>query len=344
MKTNKSFLFKILPLFFFSLFVLTSCGQPSESPESVIQKFKEQAIKVNSGDISAEMKMKGEDKTDVMDFTATADFKFDRSDQKNSKTDTKVAFNGALKAADQSLDGDVAFNVRTVNNGYYIFLDKLNSTSEQVKQIKTVLDKYMGKWLRISDSFIPENLRQPEEKDEATLAKEEQLKRLFVDTDLFIVAKEYGVESVNGQKTYHYGIQFNENGVQDYLRKIAALDNREVSDDDLKEATKIISYVKSAELWIGVKDYYPYKAVIALTGGLTENDTNMTVDIAMNGSDYNNSVNITAPENAEEFNPLEVFMAYGAVSGGANNAATTEDGSAAAAPAAEENAEAAGNK
>jgi hypothetical protein len=324
MKIKKFFFIKTFVLFGLSLLLLASCGKPTESPEDVIQKFKEQATEINSGDISADVTMKGTDAEDAIDFTANANFKFDRNDPEDKKADIKFALSGMLKTAQQSLDGEVDFNLRTIASDYYILLDKLDFSSEQMKSLEPILEKYIGNWLHVSDEFIPENVRQMQEKDEATLAKEKQLKQLFVDTDLFTVTKEYGVENVNGQKAYHYGIQFDENGVQDYVRKAAVIDGRELEEDDIKESSKIVSYVESADIWIGASDYYLYKATAHLTGGFTETEADMSIDVTVEGSDYNRPVKITAPADSEEFNPLELLMAYSTLSMGTDEAADVE--------------------
>ena len=311
----KNPIFKLFIVFALSLFTLTACDDVSETPEEVLQNFKQEVTEIKSADISGEVSMKGSDGEDMIDFTSDMNLKFDRRDMEDRKTDVMISMSGAMKAAENAFDGDLDLSIRTLNDKYYIRLGKLESTSEGMQAIQPVLEDYIGKWLHISDDFIPENIRQIEQKDEETLAKEKQLKQLFVDTDLFTVSQEYGVESVNGKKAYHYGIQFDENGVKDYVRKAATIDGRELTDEEIEEASKIVSYIDNAELWIGVDDYYLYKAVVNLIGGFSEEDeVDMNVDILFEGSDYNKSIKVSAPGDAEEFNPLELLMAYSAAS------------------------------
>lgn len=324
METKKFFIFKLFALFGLSLFLLASCDTPTETPEDVIRQFKEQTTEIESGDISAEVVMNGTDDQDAIDFTAEFDLKFDRHDQEYRKADIKVSMSGMMKTAEQALDGDIDFNIRTIGEDYYILLDKLESNSENMASIQPIVDGYVGKWLHIADDFIPQNVRQFQEKDEETLAKEKQLKQLFVDTDLFIVTQEYGVESVNGKKTYHYGIQFNEPGVQEYIRKAAIIDGRDLTEAEIEEASKVISYVDNVELWIGVKDYYLYKATAYLTGGLAEDDVDMNITVTFEGDDYNRSIKVSAPTEAEEFNPIELLMAYSTVSMGIDDVDASE--------------------
>jgi len=311
----KTSILKPFIIFALSVFVLASCAKPVETPEEVLQHFKEGVTQIKSADISGQISMKGSDGEDMIDFSADTNFKFDRRDMEDRKTDVTVSMSGAMKAAENAFDGDLDFNIRTLNDNYYIRLDKLDSSSENMQAMQPVFDDYIGKWLRVSDDFIPENIRQIEQKDEETLAKEKQLKQLFVDTDLFTVSKEYGVENVNGHKVYHYAIQFDENGVKEYVRKAAVIDGRELTDEEIQEASKIVSYIDNAELWIGTDDYYLYKAIVNLVGGFSEeNAVDMNVDILFEGNDYNKSIKVSAPDDAEEFNPLELLMAYSAAS------------------------------
>jgi hypothetical protein len=310
MKNKRFFIFKVFALFCLCALVLASCGKATEAPEDVIQKFKEEATQINSADISTEVVVNGTDNQDTIDATANVGAKFNIKDPENKKADIKIALGGIMKTAEQSLDGNVDINIRTIGGKYYILLSKFESSSESMKAVQTVLGGYIGKWLHVVDEAIPESIRQVQKKDEATLAKEKQLKQLFIDTNLLTVTKEYGVETVNGQKVYHYGVQLNQDGVKEYIRKSAVIDGRELTDTEIEDASKISSYVTSAELWIGVKDYYLYKATANLIGPVTNKEANMTVAITAEGSDYNNDINVDVPSDAQEFNPIELLMAY----------------------------------
>ncbi len=303
-------LFKIFAAVTLSTLFLTSCGGGDESPEQVIEKFKDNVTEIESGDISTELIMKGVDSQDTIDFSADIFIRFDRQDLEDRKADINVVLSGIMNTAGQALEGDVDFSIRSLADQYYLRLDELKVTGEAMKQFEPILEEYVNKWLLVDPDFIPEDIRQLQQKDEATLAKEKQLKELFVKSKIFYVDKEYGVENVNGKKVYHYGIKFDEDGVKDYIRKAAVIDGRALTEDEVNEAAKIATYITNAEFWIGTDDYYLYKGVADLTGGVVEEDVDMGVKISMEGKDYNEDVEIVAPEDAENFNPLELLMAY----------------------------------
>ncbi len=306
-------LFKIFAAVTLSTLFLTSCGGGDESPEEVIEKFKENVTEIESGDVSAELIMKGVDDEDIIDFSSDIFIKFDRHDFEDRKADVNVILGGVMQTEGQTFEGDVDFSIRSLADQYYLRLDELKVTGETLKQFEPMIEKYLDKWLLVDSNFIPEDIRQLQQKDEETLAKEEQLKQLFIKSKLFYVDREYGIETVNGEKVYHYGIKFDSDGVKEYLRKAAVIDGRALTETEVEEAAKIASYITNAELWIGVDDYFLYKGVADLTGGVVEEDVDMEINISMEGKDYNKDIDIMAPEDAENFNPLELLMAYSTV-------------------------------
>ena len=115
------------------------------------------------------------------------------------------------------------------------------------------------------------------------------------------------MEKVNGYKAYHYGIQLNPEGVRDYVRKVAMVDGRELTDAEVEDSVKISSALTDVQLWIGIDDYYLYKASVSFAGGSASN-TDIKADITMDGNAYNEDVTVQKPEGFEEFNPLELLM------------------------------------
>lgn len=298
-----------------TLFVLSSCGESLESPEAVIDKAKQVIVDVTSGQIDATVKAEGKNGTDDLIFEGGMEMTFDKSDAENQKLDLHIMLSGDFQAGEKSLDGDLDVNFVTIDTEYYVKLNKLSSSDESLTSIQPFIDLYMDKWLRIAEDFIPENIRDIQGQDEAVVLKKKQLQDLFVDTTLFDVVKEFGMEKLNGEKVYHYGLQPNINGFKDYMTKAAIIDGRELTIQEIEEAVEVLSYIKSAELYIDVDDYYVLKSIFLFSGAaLSENaDANLEVKIVIDGSDYNESVSVEAPEEAEDFNPLSLIMGIGGV-------------------------------
>jgi hypothetical protein len=313
---NKLFITpKYLLLAGLTIFVLSACGESLESPEVVIDKAKQAIVDISSGTVDVSAEAEGKNGTDDLLFEGGMELTFDKSDAENQKLDLHIMLSGNLQAGEKSLDGDLDVNFVTVDKEYYVKLNKLSSSDESLTSIQPFIDLYIGKWLRIAEDFIPENIRELQGQDEAIMLKKKQLQDLFVETTLFDVVKEYGVENLNGEKVYHYGLQPNIGGFKDYMAKAAIIDGRELTAQEIEEAVKVLSYIKEAELYIDVDDYYVLRSIFLFSGAALseEADANLEVEIVIDGSDFNKSVSVKAPEGAEDFNPLNLMMGFGGV-------------------------------
>lgn len=326
MKNPFFFVSKYLLLAALSVTMLAACGESLESPETVMNKAKEAVVEVDSGKIEVTAKAEGQNGTDDLLFTGEVEMVFDKQDRENKKMDLHVSLSGDLKAGEKELNGDFDLNLLTLAEQYYVKLNKLESSDESITQMKPFIDMYKGKWLKIAEDFVPEDIRDLQGEDEAMRLKKKQLEDLFVETKLFDVVKEYGVEKLNGEKVYHYGVKPNIEGFKDYMTKAAIIDGRELTLQEVEEAVEVLTYVKNAELYIDVDDYYVLKSVLQFTGeALSEEaDANLEVEIVIEGSDYNKSVTVKAPADAEDFNPLNLVMGLGALSAMPDDTGGTE--------------------
>lgn len=306
-KPSKSFL-----LLGATLLLLTACGKSVEDPEVVLKKAKEAIVAVNSGHVDVTATMDGGNGTDDLSFSGDVAFSFDKSDKMNGMFDLHVALSGDMQSEDKTLDGDLDVNFVTLNKEYYVKLNQLNSSDESLQTMVPFIDLYSGKWLRVAEDFIPENIRNLQGEDEIMELKRKQLEDLFVETELFTVTKEYGIEKLNGSSVYHYGIGVNIDGFKDYITKAAVIDGRELTMQEVEEAVRVLSYIESAELYIDSKDYYILKSVFHFSGeALAAEGADLSVELVVEGSDFNKTMDIKAPEGAEDFNPLNLIMGLG---------------------------------
>lgn len=313
MKNQPFFVSRYLVLLLATVFLLTACGEKLESPEKVMAKAKEAITDVESGSLKMTADVDGKNGVDDMTFEGGMEMTFDSRDKENYKLDLHVALSGDLQAGEKKLNGDLDVDFVTVDKKYYLKLNNLESSDDSLTAMKPFIDLYKSKWLHIEDDFIPQDIRELQSEDEAAKLKKKQLENLFKETTLFDVVKEYGIEKLNGEKVYHYGVKPNMEGFKDYMVKAAVIDGRELTAQEVQEAVQVLSYIKSAELYIDADDYYVLKSVLLFTGQAisVETDANLEVEIVIEGSDYNKSVTVKAPEGAEDFNPLVLFMGLG---------------------------------
>lgn len=305
---NNRITFKLIAIFSIALFMLTACSGGVKPSKEVMKKFKENLIKIESADMSLALTVKGSDSTDKVDFNLKMDGKLDGKDKKTTKADLNLTAKGTLKAGTDSLSGDIGLALKTVGKNFYFNVTKFSSTDASAASIKTALKPYENKWQHLASDFIPKSIQSLQEKDAETLKKEKQLKDLFVSTTLFDVAKEYGVEKLNGEKMYHYGLRFNKTGLKDYIKKASEINGTTMTSAEIDNAVKFVDSITKMEVWINAKDFYVYKWVIDVSSKDATNSVTSDVSVTYTAKSYNKDLKITAPTDFSEFNPLMLLM------------------------------------
>ena len=309
--TTKRIIAKLIALFGIALFVLNACSSTVEPAETVISKFKQAVKEVKSADMSFVATMKGKDKEDNIDFTLSADAKIDRLGDESKRErmgDVNLKVNGALVSGGQKLDGKLSIRIVALGEEFYFNLSEFDSSDPSTDKYEELLKPYLTKGEHISKDFVPEGIKKFQQNDEETLKREEALKDLFINTKLFEVTKEYGVEKLEGNKVYHYAVKLDKEGVKEYIKKSSAINGAEKTDQEVTEAAAFVDSITNMEMWIGVKDYYLYKGVVDMSGQNAEGAATSTVSLAYTAKNYNKDMKITAPEGFEEFNPITLLM------------------------------------
>ena len=323
MRKINTFAPRLVLLLAVSFTFLTACSDKLEDPEMVMTKAKQALVDLQSGQVMTDITMEGVNGTEELSLTSGIEVSFDNSDTENMKVDLHVNASGSAKFEEKLLEGDLDFSFIGLDKQYYIKLTKLESNDETLTAMKPFIDMYSGKWLRIAEDFIPEDIRDLQGQDEEVKRKQQQLQELFVKTELFTVTKEYSVEKLDGEKVYHYGVSVNPDGFRDYVTKAAIIDGRELTTQEIDEALAILDYFDEAELYISTDNYYVLKSVLRFSGKASaeEDSGDLNLEVVVEGSDFNKSVDINAPADAEDFNPLNLLMGFGGVP-----TMTTEDG------------------
>jgi len=325
---NKRIVSKLIALFGISMFFLNACATKTEPADVVITKFKQAVKTIDAVDMKLEASMTGKDEKDNINFDLTGDVKLDRlSDVK--KADVTAKLGGSLLAADKKMEGNIDLEILTIGQEFYFFLNQFDTSDPQTENIEKQLEPYIKKWEHLASDFVPESIKKWQEKDEAALKREEQLKDLFVNTTLFDVTKEYGIEKVEGNKAYHYAVRPNKEGVKEYIKKAATINGREMTDQEVLDSASFVDSITNLELWIGHDDYFLYKGVLELSGKNPDSNVTSQISITYTGNSYNKDLKLKAPDKFEEFNPISLIMSMqleeGATTGTAEEGATPTD-------------------
>jgi hypothetical protein len=303
---------------------LSSCGNKLEAQSEVLLKAKEAIIAAESGEVEVTAAVNGGNGDDDLQFTGDLNLVFDKSDIENRKIDLQVDLSGLMKAGEQVLNGDLDAQLIALSNEYYVKLDELSSSDGSLASVEPFIDLYKGKWLRVAEDFIPENIRNLQGEDEATTLKRQQLETLFLETELFKVSKDYGIEKLSGNNVYHYDLEVDKDAFGDYIRKASIIDGRELTKAEIEESIAILDYIEVLEVYIDTTNYHTHKAVLSVSGQALSQEANLEVEVVILTENLNDSVNVSAPESAEEFNPLSLLMGLGAESPEVNELDTLE--------------------
>lgn len=319
--------FSVIFTVILSVFLLSACGESKiESPESVLEHAQKAISQIESLDASLSAKINISKDKDNMNLNVDSDFK---ANEKDKSAYINLKLSGDLTAADKKMNGDLALKLISLDKNFYFILDSLNYSDPSIENYKALLDGYMGVWQHLPSDMIPDKIKELQDKDETNLAMEKEMKDLFAETKLFNVQQEYGIESINGVKTYHYNLSLNTDATIDFIKKSVEIQKKylkegeelaDITDEDIESIKNFIKSIDKLEVWIGLDDYFPYKVALdisasdlvesgdANTSGDTNANTNVVLSIEYLVNTYNKELNISVPENYNEFNPLS-FMA-----------------------------------
>ncbi|MDH5596851.1 MAG: hypothetical protein OEY44_01995, partial [Candidatus Peregrinibacteria bacterium] len=295
MKKEIITLSKITSLSLGAALLMLGCGKSMESPEMVLQKSREALISIESGDVGASIKVQGASVEDQLGFEAALDIAFDKSDISDVAVDLSLDVKGLMKTDEKTLDGALNMDFIKVGNGYFLKLNTVESSDVGFSQIKPFIDLYVGKWLKLDEAIIPPDLAGLAEMDEEMLAKKTQMEELFVETNLFTVTKEYGVEQLAGNDVYHYGVSPDINAFKTYAVGMARIKGDEMTTQEIESSIAVLNYLENAELYIDRDDYYVRKAVFDFKGASVNGEADLNVSLIIEGDKYDQDVQLKAP-------------------------------------------------
>lgn len=225
------------------------------------------------------------------------------TDKQNPQAD--FTFDIDLKSNDsnqEDMAGKASLQIRVTNKDFYFQLKDLTLPTELQTQIGSFVDMYKGKWFKFPSELLPDELKnQIVPTDPATLAKQEQIKEITRNTQFFDVT-----ESLEEGNNWVYNTTLNTTNTIAFLKEIAKIQEEEIREDDVTMIQEALdSITQSFVLKIEKDSHY----LTSLTGNITMKDdsNDLTVVISSTMSNFNSVAPITAPEGAEDFNPMALM-------------------------------------
>lgn len=151
---------------------------------------------------------------------------------------------------------------------------------------------------------------------ELTAAQLKQLEKVIKKTKIFEMKEKMPSETVNGQSTFHYKFAINKDGVKKILTELNKL-----SDTSNPYVNNYVDYYDSmlsefnmpnGEIWIGKKDYYPYRLKFtSAVEDLIPKDRNTedykitgNMSFTVNISNFNKPIDILAPKDSKDIKEI----------------------------------------
>jgi len=154
---------------------------------------------------------------------------------------------------------ELALEVRSLNKDLYLQFTSLPSIGV------ISLDALKNQWIKFDLSSFQDKGDGQNNQVKLTDAQIANIKNLIKNAQLFKITAKLPGEKINGVNTYHYKFAIDKEALQKLMSDSSqSLLNRPLSDQekaDQKSAFAAIE-VSEGEIWIGKKDYLPYKITI----------------------------------------------------------------------------------
>lgn len=287
-----------------------------QSPEKIVQKMITKLTEIKSLEYSGEIKTE----VNVGDLLGGGNLLQPTQPVSNNKTSNfSVNFNGVSDTNDlNNPKGSFSFNINTDALGQENFTLGLEvRTIDKIVYVKLSnlpnlgsfdLTAVSNQWIKVDTEAlkkqfglekIEEQLKEAQKKQELSPEQIEKLKTAVQQHKVFKITESLAGEKIEGVDTYHYKFTIDKEEIKKLLTDISqitqdkTLTEKELADFD--ESFKAIE-LPEGEIWIGKKDFLPYK--ISLSSVIKETEKSKTsgkVSFTLLFKNFNKPVQIEIP-------------------------------------------------
>lgn len=296
-----------------------------QSPAKIVQKMMIELSKVTSleysGEIIAEMS--------TGNFLEGETNLFEPVEQSQGKKETRssITFSGSSDAQDlNSQKGQFSFKIKTdaLLEEEFTFGLEMRIIDEIIyAQLSNApnlgffdLSSFENQWIRIDIKELEEQFG-ADLTQELTQEEIEKIKNAVQQSKVFKITDKLAGENIEGVNTYHYKFSVDRTGLKKLIIDVDKIIAREELDeeimveldkgiDELFETMEILE----GEIWIGKKDFLPYKIKFSSTVKETEEvKLSGNYNFTFSMKNFNEPIQVDVPQGAkslEEF--LETFL------------------------------------
>lgn len=297
----------------------------SGDTHQVISKMVDAMEDVKSVAMQADMNI------DVMDdingnvtMSATYIAKIDAKDQEDPKADMTISGDATMSGPEGDVSVDLSLDIKALAKKAYIRLNDISlsmedQTSMEASFAGAMVDMYAeqfsGKWI-VADAEAGEEFGA----DLEALEDQEKIQEIILEelgsSELLSDMEDNGMEKIDGENSYHYGVTINFVKLVDFAEKVTErlVDEGIVSEEeagdygqDFVEAREDVKDFADImfEIWIDEDDYYLRKVALAPYTAKPQDSATVTFSGTLVLDQFNEDFEIVAPEGAK---PLEELM------------------------------------
>lgn len=277
---------------------------PAPEPQEVIKEMITNMNDVKSGAFDISSKIYKEDKD--VETSIDADVKLTAKTEEIEGDIPNVTFSLDLTldtndAEKGEMKGNVKMNSTITDGSFYFKLDDLTLPEELQAQVSGFVDMYKGNWYKLPDELMPPEVKEELVKSYSDDTKKEKLRALLKEAKLFEV-----LESSEADGQYVYKTQIDQEGLKNLSKEIAKLEDEVVTDEDLAMLDEFFTK-HNHTITLHINKDSRYLDRIEATINAKEATEKFDISFTMNFTDHNKAQNITAPEDAQDFNPMSLM-------------------------------------
>lgn len=294
---------KIISALLLLSLLASGCNLFKKSPQEVVDRGMERFAEVKK--MSSKLVLSGTvqppagELSSKIIFALDANGKNDMSNHKSPKFDMKLS----LTAGSDALSGSGEVLLRSADKKIYVNLANLNFPGESGEALKTQLGSLLNTWW-----FIPLGDENPIGK----LTEEQKaLKEKFKETKFFVNAQEDGAEEVAGMESTRYRVDIDKEAFKNFVLEVARISGNQPTPEEEQAIADSLKDVEfSGAVWVGDdKTLHRVRGTIAVQ---PKQGPSTSLEIDYSVWDFGKDVEVSAPEGAQEFNPLMLLPVLGA--------------------------------
>ncbi len=293
-------------MLFLSAIILVSsgCSVVSEpDPQEVVTEMITNMQQLTAAKFEVSSTIKQNDPETNSSFEAELQMtgKTNAENQKVPSSDLDINISVKTKDADKGdINGDANFMLTLTDGNIYFKLGSLNLPEELQGQVESFVSLYLGNWYKFPNELVPDNIKNQiaATEEDPNKAKIEELIR---NTKLFNVTES---NTKSGQYVYQATIE--QEGLKTIASEMAKIEGQPLTDAELGElSTFFENYNHNVTLYIDQSTKYLNK--IEATIDSKNADENPDITLKANFSNHNQAQEISAPADAQDFNPMSLM-------------------------------------